>query len=68
MKVTGKVVWRDLEGGFFELHADGGTRYRLAGARVKDGERVSLEGEVEEGGFGIDMSGLPTFRARSVSR
>lgn len=55
---TGTIRFSALEGGFFELHTDEGTVYRLAGdTKVKDGDRVKVHGRVESGGFGIHMSG-----------
>ena len=58
MKVTGKIEKRDLEGGIWQLVADDGKRYTLLGAKgVKSGERVEVEGSLDEGGFGFAMSG-----------
>ena len=54
---TGTVRHNDLEGGFLELHTDGGEVYRLAGGKAKVGARVRVTGRVERGGFGIHMSG-----------
>lgn len=67
-RVTGRVVYRDLEGGTWELHADGGRRYQLAGGAFTAGETVTVEGEVQEGGFGIAMTGLPVLSVRRVLR
>ena len=69
MKVTGKVEHRDLEGGIWQLVADGGQRYTLAGApadlKKAKGTRVEVEGSVDEGGgFGLGMAG-PTLRVKS---
>lgn len=59
-KVTGTVHKNDLEGGIWELHADGGERYQLRGGgdglRVA-GQKVEVKGEVDRGGFGIGMTG-----------
>jgi hypothetical protein len=57
---TGTVKKNDLEGGFWELHTDDGDRYQLRGGpddlRV-EGQRVQIKGELDEGGFGIGMTG-----------
>ena len=69
MKLTGKIERRDLEGGILQLDADNGQRYTLEGAgrevNSAAGKRVELEGEVDEGAFGIAMAG-PTLRVRAV--
>ncbi|HUJ28168.1 MAG TPA: hypothetical protein VLW85_19235 [Myxococcales bacterium] len=61
MKVTGTVRYRDLEGGLFQLEADDGKRYTLLGAKkdlkAAQGQRVEIDGSLDEGGFGIGMSG-----------
>ncbi len=62
MKVQGKVEHKDLEGGIWQLVADSGQRYTLASAppdlKKCAGERVEIDGAVEEGGgFGFAMSG-----------
>jgi hypothetical protein len=61
VKVTGTVEFRDLEGGLFQLKADDGKRYTLLGSKSElkgaKGERVEIEGSLDEGGFGIAMSG-----------
>lgn len=54
---TGTVRHNDLEGGFLELHTDGGEVYRLSGGSAKVGQKVRVTGRVERGGFGIHMSG-----------
>ena len=69
MKVTGTVEHRDLEGGIWQLAADGGKRYTLAsvpaGLKQAKGARVEIEGSVDEGGgFGLAMAG-PTLRVKS---
>jgi len=57
---TGTVKKNDLSGGFWELHTDGGDSYQLRGGddslRV-EGQRVEVSGTVDEGGFGIGMTG-----------
>lgn len=57
-KFTGTVRRNDLEGGFYELHTDDGAVLRLeGGSDLKDGRRVVVHGKLEDGGFGIHMSG-----------
>ncbi|MEM6994854.1 MAG: DUF5818 domain-containing protein [Myxococcota bacterium] len=66
-KYTGTVKHNDLEGGFLELHTDGGDVYRLEGAnKLSAGDRVVVEGTVESGGFGIQMSG-PSLRVSKAT-
>ncbi len=62
---TGTVRRNDLEGGFLELVTDDGSTYRLQGASAKVNARVRVEGTVEEGGFGIQMSG-PALKVRKL--
>lgn len=56
----GTVRKNDLEGGFWELVTDSGERYQLRGGddqlRV-EGQSVVVEGKVDQGGFGIGMTG-----------
>lgn len=57
---TGTMKKNDLEGGFWELHTDGGDRYQIRGGAdglLKDGQRVEVTGSVDSGGFGIGMTG-----------
>lgn len=55
---TGTVRKNDLEGGFLELVTDDGTVYRLEGAAgVEAGTKVRVEGKLDKGGFGIQMTG-----------
>jgi hypothetical protein len=59
-KFTGTVKRNEIEGGFWELHANDGERYQLRGgdAALKvEGLEVEVEGTVDTGGFGIGMSG-----------
>lgn len=71
MKLKGKVEYRDLEGGTFELAAEDGRRYTLVGATAEvkalRGARVEVEGSLDEG-FGIAMSGpqLKVARVRKL--
>jgi hypothetical protein len=66
MKVRGRVERRDLEGGFWQLVAEDGTRYTLVGAigGVKAGAQVEVEGTLDEG-FGIAMAG-PQLRVQKI--
>ena len=63
---TGTVQHNDLEGGFYELVTDKGARYRLSRCSVKAGARVQVEGQVESGGFGLQMSG-PSIKVKKIS-
>jgi Protein of unknown function (DUF5818) len=57
-KFTGTVRHNELEGGFLELATDEGDVYRLEGkVDVEAGTRVRVTGKLEEGGFGIQMTG-----------
>jgi hypothetical protein len=71
MKIAGTVEYRDLEGGLWQLAADDGKRYTLLGARAElraaKGQRVEVEGSVDEGGFGIGMAG-PQLRVDKLRR
>jgi len=56
----GTVKKNDLEGGFWELHADDGKKYQLQGGDAglqKEGARVEISGSVEKSAFGIGMTG-----------
>jgi hypothetical protein len=59
-KFRGKVVKNDLEGGFWELHAEDGEHYQLRGGddglRVQ-GQRVEVQGSIDEGAMTIGMTG-----------
>ena len=68
MKLTGTLDFKDLEGGLWQLKADDGKRYTLLGRiHEKSGARVEVEGSLDEGGFGIGMSG-PQLRVLSVRK
>lgn len=57
---TGTVKKNDLEGGFWELHTDGGDSYQLRGgddSLLQEGQRVEVTGTLDTGGFGIGMTG-----------
>ncbi len=65
-KFKGTVRRSDLEGGFWELVADDGTRYQLSGGDPgawRDGARVEIEGKVDRGAMGIGMTG-PTLSVK----
>jgi formylmethanofuran dehydrogenase subunit C len=65
-KFTGTVRYNDLEGGFHELVTDDGDSYRLeGGGKLEDGKRVTVHGDVDAGGFGIQMSG-PSIKVSKV--
>lgn len=56
----GTVRRNDLEGGFWELHADGGERYQLQGGDDglrREGARVEVQGKVDKQAMGIGMTG-----------
>jgi len=57
---VGVVKKSDLEGGIWQLHADGGQVYQLRGgdgALRVEGQRVTVEGSVDRAAFGIGMTG-----------
>lgn len=67
-KYSGTVRHNDLEGGFSELLTDDGEVYRLEGGeQVAPGTRVVVHGTVDEGGFGIHMSG-PSIRVSRIEK
>jgi len=67
-KYTGTVKHNDLEGGFLELHTDDNEIYRLEGAgSVSPGDRVIVEGSVDAGGFGIQMTS-PALKVSKISK
>ena len=67
MKLTGRVVFRDIETGVWVLEGDDGRTYQLAGGdrkMKKDGQRVEVEGEVARDLMTIAMVG-PVFNVAS---
>jgi cob(I)alamin adenosyltransferase len=63
VKLTGRVVFRDIETGVWVLEGDDGHTYQLAGGDrkiKKDGQRVEVEGSVDRGALTIHMVG-PVF-------
>jgi hypothetical protein len=60
MKLTGSIVFRDIEMGVWVLEADDGRTYELAGGDrgiKKNGRRVEVEGKVERDAASIAMVG-----------
>ena len=67
----GIIKHNGIEGGFWELHTDGGQRYQLRGGDErlrKEGARVEIDGEIDDGGMSIGMTGpiLDVGALRSV--
>ena len=63
MKLSGTVVYRDLEGGAWVLEADDGKTYLLAGGDrklKKSGARVETEGDLDADSATLAMVG-PRF-------
>lgn len=59
-KIQGKVVRSPLEGGHWMFESNQGKKYQLHGGGedlLQDGQRATIEGEVDEGAFGIGMTG-----------
>ncbi|MBZ4416354.1 DUF5818 domain-containing protein [Pyxidicoccus fallax] len=67
MKLTGRVVFRDIETGVWVLEGDDGTTYQLAGGDrkiKKDGQRIEAEGHVDRDMLTSAMVG-PVFHVSS---
>jgi hypothetical protein len=65
-KYKGVVKKNPLEGGFWELHTEGGERYQLKGGDGwKEGARVEVDGKVDKGAMGIGMTG-PILAVKGV--
>jgi hypothetical protein len=65
MKVEGHVEKDDLGPGGWTLVADDGRRFALQAtdaARLVDGQRVVVEGKVQQDAVGIGMTGDPALR------
>ena len=63
MKLEGKVVFQDLEGGIWVFEGDDGKTYLLAGGDrklKKSGARVALDGDVDGASMTTAMVG-PRF-------
>lgn len=64
MRLTGKVVFKDIETGVWVLESDAGKTYLLAGGDrhiKKDGARIEADGEVDEDAVSFAMVG-PVFK------
>ena len=60
MKVRGTVEFRDVEMGVWVLVGEDGRTYQISGGRsslLKEGQRVEVDGEVDEGAMGAAMVG-----------
>jgi hypothetical protein len=60
VKLTGRVVYRDLEGGVWVLEGDDGTTYQLAGGDrkiKKDGQRIEVDGQIQRDAMTLQMVG-----------
>jgi cob(I)alamin adenosyltransferase len=67
MKLTGRVVFRDIETGVWVLEGDDGRTYQLAGGDrkiKKDGQRIEVEGSVDRAAMTIHMVG-PVFNVEA---
>lgn len=67
MKLTGRVVYRDVETGVWVLEADSGKTYLLAGGDrhiKKDGARIEAEGDVDDQSVTLQMVG-PVFNVNA---
>ncbi|MFL5349867.1 MAG: DUF5818 domain-containing protein [Hyalangium sp.] len=67
MKLSGRIVFRDIETGVWVLEGDDGTTYQLAGGDrkiKKDGQRVEVEGKVDKDTMTLQMVG-PVFNVAS---
>jgi hypothetical protein len=64
-KFKGKVGHSDLEGGYATLESDDGKTYKLEGdaQALQRGQKVEIEGTVEEGGMGIGF-GAPVLTVK----
>ncbi|QSQ15155.1 DUF5818 domain-containing protein [Myxococcus landrumensis] len=67
MKLSGRVVFRDVETGVWVLEGDDGKTYQLAGGDrkiKKDGQRIEAEGRVDNDMLTTAMVG-PVFHVSS---
>ena len=67
MKVRGTVEFRDVEMGVWVLVGEDGRTYQIVGGRsslLKEGQRVEIDGDVDDGAVGVSMVG-PVLRVRS---
>lgn len=65
MKITGKIQRLDLGAGGWLLVADDGRKFQVQHSGLKDGARVEIDGEVEQGGVSFAMT-APILKVRSV--
>jgi cob(I)alamin adenosyltransferase len=67
MKLSGRIAYRDIETGVWVLESDDGRTYQLAGGDrkiKKDGQRVEVEGKVDNDSVTLHMVG-PVFNVAS---
>ena len=60
MKLSGRVSFREMEGGVWVLEGDDGRTYQIAGGdgRLrKNGQRIEVEGEVDSTSLTLAMVG-----------
>ncbi len=60
MRLRGRVVFRDIETGVWVIEGDDGRTYQLAGGDrkiKKDGARVEIDGDVDEGAMTVGLVG-----------
>jgi len=70
MSFRGTVKKNPLEGGIWELHAEDGKRYQLAGGDDKlrhEGLKVEINGKIDKQAMGIGMTG-PTIAVKSYKK
>lgn len=68
MKIKGTIRKDDLGPGVFVIEADDGSRYVLDSSDAKlrkEGQKVEVDGTVDEAAMGIGMTGDPTLRVKS---
>jgi len=68
-KFSGTVRFSALEGGFWQLDAEDGKRYQLVGniKGLKDGEKVDVEGELQQRRLSFAMIG-PVLKVTRLLR
>jgi len=69
MKLTGRILFRDIETGVWVLEGDDGRTYQLAGGDrkiKKDGQRVEVHGDVARDVMTAAMVG-PVFNVDSYT-
>ncbi len=64
---SGTIHFSPLEGGFWKLVSEDGNTYQLVGTlkNLKDGQRVSLQGEIERRRVSFAMTG-PILRVSEI--